>query len=188
MLAMDEAVMRRDANVIGAMSILIGDAIQAATEVGGVERGPEAAALCMIAHMPGLGVEEIRIGVGLSHPGAVRLIDRLQGQGRVERRACARDGRRVALHLTPTGAAAAAAILDGRAAAIRATLSGLDDADRALLARLADKALRNAVATEAAALRTCRLCDESACSDCPVEAGQSAFDDAAGDGSAPITL
>jgi DNA-binding MarR family transcriptional regulator len=60
-----------------------------------------------------MSIDALRSGVGLSHPGAVRLVDRLAARGLVARRASADDGRRVALHLTRAGEAMAASIMQG---------------------------------------------------------------------------
>lgn len=160
----------RDLNIVGALALSLSDAIISAAEQPVPERGPAAAALMMIAHLPGISVEELRTGVGLSHPGAVRLIDRLQAQGLVTRETNRDDLRRVALRLTETGAAMAAEIGAGRAAAMRHALAVLDPSEAATLAALADKMLRALVSSEADALKICRLCDENACKNCPVEA------------------
>lgn len=159
----------RDLNIVGALALALSDAINAAAEQSVPERGPAAAALVIIAHVPGLGVEEVRTAVGLSHPGAVRLIDRLQHHGLVERAANPDDARRVALRLTAAGTAMAAKIGAGRMAAMRRALAALDPAETATLASLADKMLRALVANEADALQICRLCDDRVCRDCPVE-------------------
>ena len=159
----------RDLNVIAALALALADAVNGAAEQPVPERGPAAAALMMIAHLPGISVEELRTGVSLSHPGAVRLIDRWQTQALVRREANREDARRVALYLTETGASMAADIAAGRAAAMRRALATLDPAEAATLAALADKMLRALVSSDAEALKICRLCDEGACRDCPVE-------------------
>lgn len=160
----------RDLNIIGALALALSDAIHAAAGAGVPERGPAAAALMMIAHLPGISVEEVRIAVGLSHPGAVRLIDRLQARGLVTRAANPDDARRVALRLTEAGAAMAAGVGAARLRAMQRALAALDPGEAALLGSLAEKMLRALVTSEADALQICRLCDETACRNCPVEA------------------
>lgn len=164
----------RDLNVVGALALALSDAIHAAAEAQAADQGPAAAALAIIAHLPGLGVEELRIAVGLSHPGAVRLVDRLQARGLVERTPNLADARRVALRLTRAGCAAAEAISTARLSAIDRALGALDPPEVELLAGIAGKMLRALVTGEADALQICRLCDESKCADCPVEASLAA--------------
>lgn len=159
----------RDANLVGALAVAIGDAVTRAAEAAAPEPGPAAAALMLVAHLPGMSIDALRIGVGLSHPGAVRLVDRLAARGMLERRASAEDGRRVALHLTAAGESAAAGIAEGRNRAVARALDGLPDAERAAFIRTTEKLLAALVAGPDDALRVCRLCDETVCTRCPVD-------------------
>jgi MarR family transcriptional regulator, negative regulator of the multidrug operon emrRAB len=159
----------RDANLVGALAVAISDAVTRAAEAAAPEPGPAAAALMLVAHLPGMSIDALRIGVGLSHPGAVRLVDRLETRGLVERRASAEDGRRVALHLTAAGAAMAARIADGRHRAVAQALDCLPDAERAAFIGTTEKLLATLVAGPEDALRVCRLCDETVCTHCPVD-------------------
>lgn len=161
----------RDTNLLGALAVAISDAITRAAETHAPEPGPAAAAIMLVAHLPGMSIDALRIGVGLSHPGAVRLVDRLEARGLVERRSSAEDGRRVALHLTPAGDQAAAAIAEGRHKAIADALAGLPDAERSAFVATTEKLLAALVAGPDDALRVCRLCDEAVCTRCPVDIG-----------------
>ena len=100
--------------------------------------GETAAAIVVLGYAPGLSVELLRQVLDLSHPGTVRLINRLEEEGLVERRKAA-DGRAVALHLTRKGGALRKKLIDRR----------LDT-------------------LEMAKHRICRLCAVRLCSDCPI--------------------
>lgn len=160
----------RDANLVGALALAISDSITVATDAAAPERGPAAAALLLIAHLPGMSIDALRTGVALSHPGAVRLVDRLQSDGLIERRASCEDGRRVALHLTPAGAAAAGQISLQRLGAVAGALAALAPEERAQFTRTCESLLAALVSCPADALRICRLCDETVCRACPVDA------------------
>lgn len=159
----------RDTNLVGALAVAIGDAITRAAEAAAPEPGPAAAALMLVAHLPGMSIDALRIGVGLSHPGAVRLVDRLEARGLIERRASAEDGRRVALHLTAAGGTVASAITEGRHKAVAQALDSLSEAERAAFIRTTETLLAALVGGPADALRVCRLCDETVCTRCPVD-------------------
>ncbi|KPF59058.1 hypothetical protein IP88_16330 [alpha proteobacterium AAP81b] len=155
-------------NVIGAFALGLADLLLAAARREAGDAGP-AAALALIGHAPGLSIAMLAQAVGLSHPGAVRLVDRLAADGTVERRRGFGDRREVALHLTAAGEAAAAATLAARNRVITQALAPLSAAETQALAALAARALGGMAATEAAAARICRLCDATRCEDCPVE-------------------
>ena len=161
----------RDMNIVGALALAIADSIASATDKVVAERGPAAAALMLSAHLPGMSIDTLRTGVGLSHPGAVRLVDRLEAAGLIERRNSDEDGRRVALHLTAAGEAAAASIAQGRNNAVARALASLPASEQATFAQTCETLLTALVTTSSDALRICRLCNEQVCSACPVDAG-----------------
>ncbi len=159
----------RDANLLGALALAVSDAVTNAAEAAAPEPGPAAAALMLVGHVPGMSIDDLKTGVGLSHPGAVRLVDRLQARGLIERRSSTDDGRRVALHLTLAGKAVAESISAVRLAAVTRALDALPDAERSAFVRTAETLLAALVSGPADALRICRLCDEAICTRCPVE-------------------
>jgi MarR family transcriptional regulator, negative regulator of the multidrug operon emrRAB len=160
----------RTANLLGALAVGLTDAVEAAARKEAREGGPAGAALCAIAHEPGLSIEQLRRALGLSHPGAVRLIDRLAAEGVIERRA-ARDRRAVALQLTPAGMRRVRKIIADRRRALQATLRVLSPRERRSLAPLLAKMLRALPQSEAHALAICRFCEGEACDPCPVGEG-----------------
>jgi MarR family transcriptional regulator, negative regulator of the multidrug operon emrRAB len=150
----------RDANLFGAAALAVADRLTAAPR--------DAALLALDDWLAGATVDALARVVGLTHSGAVRLADRLEGEGLLQRRPGA-DGRSVALHLTPAGGAEAAGLRAAREATLSELLAPVADR-RAFVAGL--EAVLAAVTTAGAAPgRTCRICDAHACGHpdrCPV--------------------
>lgn len=160
----------RALNVIGALALALADDLSRAAQARAPEAGSAAAALALLDHEPGMAIERLRRALGLSHPGAVRLVDRLTADGLVIRKPAERDRRAVALHLTDTGAMSARAILSARGESLRRGLATLSAKERDTFAALAETMLRGILRGEDHAYALCRLCDQSVCADCPVEA------------------
>jgi DNA-binding MarR family transcriptional regulator len=156
------AHMSREANLVGACALAL---------AGRLPTGAADAALISLSTwLAGGTVERLARAVGLTHSGAVRLADRLEADALLERRA-GPDGRTRALHLTPAGLRAAAALQAGRFASLEDALGVLDDQERAALAGLAEKLLARITAAGAAPGHTCRLCEPDVCGHpdrCPV--------------------
>lgn len=98
-----------------------------------------AAALALLDHEPGLSIRTLAAGVGLSHAGTVRLVDRLVSEGLVERRGHATDGRTRSLYLTATGEKASAEVLNARDAVLARVLSTLTADEAATLNSLSER-------------------------------------------------
>lgn len=160
---------KRARNVFGAIALAVADEIVRAANELAPEAGPAASALALIGHEPGLSIRMLSAGVGLSHAGAVRLVDRLETEGLVERRLQATDGRTRSLHLTASGEAASAAVLEARDGVLSRGLAALSPQELSTLGELAEKMLRASLRDEAHAYRICRLCQHSECRQCPVE-------------------
>jgi DNA-binding MarR family transcriptional regulator len=124
--------------------------------------------------MPGGTVEDLRQTIGLSHPAAVRAVDRLVSAGFVSRRLKGR-GPAVALTATAAGRRRARRALDAREQVLADAFAPLPAAEAKALTR----ALERILAELASSPRTtvCRLCDMDRCRlrDCPVEAAQIAL-------------
>lgn len=155
-------------NIVGALSLAISDAIHQGTQQEAPEVGPAAAALALLGHEPGMSIERLRRALRLSHPGAVRLVDRLVSQGVVERRPAETDRRTVALYLTCEGNTSCAALLAVRHERIARALEVLDPDEREILGRITEKLLRSVVQDLDQAYSVCRLCDPASCTNCPV--------------------
>jgi MarR family transcriptional regulator, negative regulator of the multidrug operon emrRAB len=162
-------------NLLGAFGLAVGDRVRADTEAAVGHSGAAAAALVMIAQFPGRTVEFLRRAVGLSHPAAVRVVDRLVDDGLVRRRVAGR-GPAVALTATPRGQRAARRVLDVRRAALTDALPPLSAAEARALTRVLERALDGLADTPGTTI--CRLCDMGRCRggpDCPVEGRQVAL-------------
>ena len=163
---------RHVANTLAALALALGDRIRESTEeaAGHAAAGPSA--LVALREFLGHGtIDQLRAALGLSHSGAVRLVDRLTRDGYVERRPGA-DARSVALVLTRSGHAAARRVLAARAAAVETALAGLTADDLRSLDTLTGKILQTVTEQRLADRERgrppsggwlCRLCDFSAC-------------------------
>jgi MarR family transcriptional repressor of emrRAB len=160
----------RTANLLGALSLGIADEIRSIAEQQAAHGGATPGALATIGHEPGLSIDFLSRALGMSHPGAVRLIDRLVADGLVERRS-ARDGRAVALYLTRRGEQRRTKLLTGRRQAIEALLKPLSESERSVLAEILDKVLAQFPRDLLHAYAICRLCEDAVCDECPVDRG-----------------
>lgn len=160
----------RSRNIFGAFALMISDDIQRAVSSRAPEAGPTASALAVLAHRPGLTVRMLAAGVGLSHAGAVRLVDRLASQGLIERRGDSSDGRAKAIYLTASGTALSDAVLESRDGAIAEGLLVLSEEEVDFLANISERVLRARLHDLEHSIWVCRLCRYDACSDCPIDA------------------
>lgn len=160
---------QRTENVVGALALVLSDALLREAQSQAPELGPAAAAINLVGSEPGLSIERLRRALGLSHPGAVRLVDRLVADGLMRRAPSDRDRRAVALRLTEAGEAGALAIRQARQRSLAAALQVLTAEEQASLTALAEKLLGSLVSNEDEAYAVCRLCDHDACTDCPVD-------------------
>ncbi|MGY2938050.1 DNA-binding MarR family transcriptional regulator [Bradyrhizobium sp. GM6.1] len=155
------------ANLLGALSLAVMDRIeQGAREVIG--RGGETpAALVVIGYGQGMTNDKLRRILGLSHSGTVRLVDRLVSDRLVERRP-GQDGREVALHLTAKGAATRNDLMTSRISAVASLLDVLSPAETKRLETLLHELLARQDTSEMDRFTICRMCDDSACTNCPL--------------------
>jgi DNA-binding MarR family transcriptional regulator len=162
----------RTANLLGALALAVADLIREATEARGDGlAATEPAALVTLAHYPGQSVLSLGRTLGLTHSGAVRLVDRMEQAGLV-RRAAAGPGRTLALSLTGAGRAAAGRVLARRQEAVETLVGQLGAAELAAVDRLATRLLGGLTTDRGSARRLCRLCDEPVCTGpagCPVD-------------------
>lgn len=162
----------RTANLLGALALTLADRADAAVRDGAGVAGSDAAALVTLRnYAEGRPLELLRKALDLSHPGVVRLADRLESRGLVERRRSDSDGRSVALHLTPAGRSAADEALAARGEAIAAALDVLDATERRALESMLERMLCAETTDSVASLVICRMCDPDICGHpdhCPV--------------------
>lgn len=159
----------RTANLLGAVGLAVADRIEEAARAILSHVGETPAAVVVIGYGLGPSNDQLRRILRLSHPGAVRLVDRLVADGLVERRP-GRDRRAIALHLTDRGTALREELMQGRLAAIRPLIEPLSPAEQDALGELLHKLLARMDTTDEDRCTICRLCDGRVCTDCPIPA------------------
>ncbi|MGI5150231.1 MarR family winged helix-turn-helix transcriptional regulator [Plantactinospora sp. CA-294935] len=157
-------------NLLGALSLLIEGTVRAAVtaEAGAAGALPEA--LVVVKDQPGATAEWLGQVLGLSQPGTAHLVRRLVQSGWIERRPGS-DARSYRLHLTAAGLRIAEQVLRARRQVLTELLTPLSAEQRRQLTDIATALLRPQPADERCLARLCRLCDRSACPECPVYAG-----------------
>jgi DNA-binding MarR family transcriptional regulator len=132
--------------------------------------------MIVIGHAAGLSVDRLGKVLRLSHPGTVRVVDRLVAAGFAERKTAAADRRALALHLTPAGETERAAMLDSRRGVINPILGHLTPEELPILERLLEKMLVTLPCDATTAMTVCRFCDHSQCRNCPMDQFDAAGD------------
>lgn len=165
---LDVAPEGRLVNVLGALSIAACDLISTASGEIEVHSENDAAALNFIGHAPGISIDVLAHTLHLSHPGTVRLVDRLCNDGLVERRE-GKDRRTLALFLTGTGKRRRVRLQQGRLGSLHELLRPLSANERQELERIIVKMLEGHVQEMYQAATVCRFCDERVCVPCPME-------------------
>lgn len=157
-------------NIFGALALGVADRVRwAALDEAGLG-GEGAAALVVIGHQSDLSIDQLSRVLGLSHPGTVRLVDRLEKAGLASRRVAAHDRRALALNLTEEGCVRRDALLERRREALKVILKEVAGADLAVLERAVDAMLPTLPGDATSALTVCRFCNEEQCADCPMDA------------------
>jgi DNA-binding MarR family transcriptional regulator len=168
------------ANLLGALSLVLHDrSLEAISQAIGQSETAAAAlsALDNFLDQPTIGL--VHRVLGLTPSGTVRLVDRLEAEGYLDRRQGA-DGRSTVVHLTRRGRRAARKAAEARANVLGQALSTLSsDEQRALDASLSSLLVAMMRGPDARRFM-CRLCDARACGHadgrCPVRnAGRERF-------------
>src|SRR5438067_10399835 len=119
----------RQANLLGALALGAVDRLHEAVAADDERSLSASAALIHLRLRPGQSIDFLARVLGVSHPAAVRLVDRLEDEGLVERRAGV-DARSRALVLTRPGQRAAAGALSERLDVLGGVLEPLSAAER----------------------------------------------------------
>lgn len=172
MSAVAEVGPEHTANLLGALSLVLHDrSLEAISQAIGQTETAAAAlsALDNFVDQPTIGL--LHHVLGLTPSGTVRLVDRLEKEGYLERRGGA-DGRSTTVRLTRTGRRAARSVGAARAKVLGQAVSTLSaDEQRALDASLS-RLLVGMMRGPDARRFMCRLCDARACGHadgrCPV--------------------
>lgn len=165
----------RSANLLGSVGLAVADRIRTAGEDElGLGGSAPMALVALSTYLAGQPLDAIGNAFGITGSAAVRLIDRLEDAGLVERGA-GPDNRRVSVRLTSKGERRAKAILARRESELNGVLGALSTTERKQLARLHEKLLAQLPEDVPAAARVCRFCDVHACGHyegtCPVTQG-----------------
>src|SRR3954464_12056624 len=133
-------------NLVTAWALKVTGELQEGMEEATGHGPPEQAALVLLANRPGENIEFLRTRLAMSHPGCVRLVDRLAAEGMLERRPSSdprpappprppaggmlerrpsSDARAVALHLTAAGRRTAKVIHRRRDRVVTQALAGI---------------------------------------------------------------
>lgn len=157
------------ANLLGVVGLAVSARIEESASNILKHAGETPAAVIVIGYGLGPSNEQLRSILGLSHPGCVRLVNRLVADGVVERRN-GRDKRTISLHLTEQGKRLREELLQGRLESLRLLLTPLTEGDQKRLAALLHKLLASMETTDLQRRNLCRLCDDRACINCPIPA------------------
>lgn len=166
----DQCMTDQTANLLGALGLAVSDRILETARTILNHSGETPAALVVIGYGQGPSNDLLRRILGLSHPGTVRLVDRLVHDGLVDRKK-GPDNRTIALYLTREGEVRREQLLAGRLAAIKLFISPLDASEQKMFDRLLHKILSSMETTDLERCSLCRLCDNRVCLNCPIPAG-----------------
>jgi DNA-binding MarR family transcriptional regulator len=156
-------VTAREANVLGALAQAIADRTASAIAAAAGQNVSSAAALSALHQfLDRPTVDRLRDVLGLTHSGAVRLVDRLTEAGLVTRRP-GDDKRSRSVALTAEGRAVAERVAAARAAVLEELLVDLSPAERDTLGGLLDRLMAGVVRAKDGGAWICRLCDLVAC-------------------------
>lgn len=159
-------------NLLAVLAVGLTDAITGAVaSESGLDPMAGTALLALLDFSPAGSIHRLAVGLGLTHSGAVRLVDRLSAAGLVRRRAGS-DQRTIAIGLTAQGKSVAMRLRMARAARAEAALAGLSVRRRQELAKACELIVanltRDRLDERAAGGRPtggalCRMCDFAAC-------------------------
>jgi MarR family transcriptional regulator, negative regulator of the multidrug operon emrRAB len=162
----------RGHNLLGALVTAVNDRMQWQAEKAIGLGGQMPAALVTIGHNYGESVEFLSGILQMSHSGCVRLVDKLDELGLIERRP-GRDRRSLSLYLTPKGRELKREVLRARREALNSVFETLDGQQQKDLVGLLEVMLKAMTHCKSDADIICRLCEEQTCaqSHCPVTIG-----------------
>ncbi len=159
------------ANLLGAFATTVSTRIEhEVASLGGRSLNHEAALVAICNH-PDDTIDTLSKVLGLTHSGAVRLINTLEKENLVERHRNEGDARSVVLRVTAKGRRRANKVLQAREQVTSQILTFLTSEQQKALTSTLEAALGGLTDGQEGARRICRLCNESVCrtQGCPVE-------------------
>lgn len=159
----------RTANLLGAFLTGLHDRLSERLERESGIAGDGPAALVAIAYNEGRTVEFLRRTLTLSHSWTVRVVEKLEQAGLVDKKAGA-DKRTVALFLTEQGKRKVQGIVRARRRCLDEVLAVLPVKNQKLLTPLLERMLSFMTDDDDSAEAICKLCEVDVCpqSRCPV--------------------
>ncbi|OED46179.1 MarR family transcriptional regulator [Endozoicomonas sp. (ex Bugula neritina AB1)] len=158
-------------NLLGAFATTVSMQIeQEIMHLGGHSLTHESA-LVAIRNHPNNTISILSKVLGITHSGAVRLVNTLVEEGLVERRRSNKDARAAILCVTEEGTIRVDKVLAAREKVTAQVLGHLDKQQQASIISVLETSLSALTGGQESARRICRLCDESVCRSkgCPVE-------------------
>lgn len=161
----------RLANLLGAVATGLADRVADSVDTTALDDRARMALVALLDFSPKGSVHTLSQVVGLTHSGAVRLVDRLVVAGYVRRRPGA-DDRSVSIGLTRSGRLVANRVRDRRQDAITDAMTDLSDRQRDDLVRACETIVANltrerldrrAAGERPSGGALCRMCDFAAC-------------------------
>jgi DNA-binding MarR family transcriptional regulator len=159
-------------NLLGALGVAVSDRIRDAITGATSAAESDATALSALLHfLVDPRIDRLAQVLGLTSSGTVRLVDRLERMGFVQRSA-ADDARATTVSVTATGRARAEEVSRARREALEQALAHLSPEERDQFGVLAGKILAAMIRPPGAVRWMCRLCDTGRCGrpegQCPV--------------------
>ena len=158
-------------NLLGAFATTVSTQIeQSVAELGGRSLSHEAALVAIYNH-PNNSIDMLSKVLGLTHSGAVRLINTLEKEKLVERHRSNEDARAVVLRVTIKGKARAYSVLQAREKITTQIVKTLTVKQKTALEPVLEAMLGALTNGQEGARRICRMCNEEVCriQGCPVE-------------------
>jgi DNA-binding MarR family transcriptional regulator len=141
---------------------------EALEEEGGALTPTQFAGLRFVALHPGACIRDMAAGLQVTHPAAVKLVERLQARGLVERAKAHEDQRRVCLRATQEGQRLWLRVRHRHRALVQQILDSLGENDARRLTDLLEHFVRTAVQTREQAAQVCLYCGVEHDRSCPV--------------------
>jgi DNA-binding MarR family transcriptional regulator len=159
-------------NLVGAAALGLSDStVGDVAFTNGLDASAAAALVGLLDLARSSSVQRLSQFIGVTHSGAVRLVNRLADAGLVERTP-GTDARTLAVKLTRRGQTVARRIRGERHAAIEAALAGLTERERKALGAICDVVIANLTSARLAVRSDgghpsggalCRMCDPVGC-------------------------
>lgn len=159
-------------NLLGAVAVGVADRLVSETvDASGVDTHATIALISLYEHS-GESIKQLAVRLGVTHSGAVRVVDRLEGLG-LANRITADDRRSRVVELTSEGVSVARQAQERRASVLRKAIGALDPQDQVTLTKLLAKLAHSLADGRDQGWMICRLCEHSVCrgDSCPVGSG-----------------